>query len=148
MEGGPMKLSQFSKCVGAIHHGRSVMLATVVFFCGAAKAQSGTRPLLEFDTPFTASCRSLASTEAAKKHPAQDLIEVKIPVTASLLSGTEKDVKQCIYTLTDPNEPGTVSVLDWLPRTELKTEFAKPIQFNKERTAKIGINMSAHYIVT
>jgi hypothetical protein len=71
---------------------------------------------------------------------------VKIPITARLLSGNEKDVKQCTYTLSDPN--GALAVLDWLPRTELRTEFAKPIQFNKEQSAKIGINMSAHYIVT
>ena len=31
---------------------------------------------------------------------------------------------------------------DWLPRTELKTEYAKPIQVNNERLAKVGIKGS------
>jgi len=27
-------------------------------------------------------------------------------------------------------------ILDWLPRTELKTEFAKPIQFNQNEPSR------------
>jgi hypothetical protein len=68
--------------------------------------------------------------------------------TARLLSGKEQDIKECTYTLIDADQRGTLSVLDWLPRTELKTEFAKPIRFNSERSAKIGISMSARYIVS
>jgi hypothetical protein len=143
-----MKRNQLSKRVGRLDYCRFVTALAVIFLSAWAKAHSGPAPLLEFDAPFTASCRSLASTDAAKKHPGRDLVEVKIPITARLVSGTERDIKQCTYTLADPNEPGTLSVLDWLPRTELKTEYAKPIQFNKEGIAKIGINMSAHYIVT
>jgi hypothetical protein len=102
---------------------------------------------MEFDAPFTVCCRNIVSTDAAKQYPGRDLIEVKIPITARLLSGTEKDIEQCVYTIVDPNEPGTLSILDWLPRTQLKTAFAKPIQFNNERKAKIGISLSAHYLI-
>lgn len=138
----------FSKRKDAKDCYQSVTIALAFLLSGSGTlARAGSGPVLEFDTPFVVSCRSISSTTAVKK-AGHDLIEVKVPITARLLSGSEKDIKQCVYTLVDPSEPGTLSVLDWLPRTELKTEFAKPIQFNKERTAKIGINISGHYVIT
>jgi hypothetical protein len=142
-----MKISQFPK--RPFDCWRPTVIALVIILAASAPVvRAGNAPLLEFDVPFAVSCRSIASADAAKKHPGQDLIEVEIPITARLLSQAEKDIKQCVYALVDPTEPGTLTVLDWLPRTELQTEFAKPIQFNNEHTAKIGINMSARYFVT
>jgi len=111
-------------------------------FAGAA-----TPPLLEFDVPFTISCRSLPLKDPARVDPDKELIEVVIPISARVRAGSEKDLKQCLYTLVGPADSESISVADWLPRTELKTEFAKPIQVSKENLAKIGINLSAHYVV-
>jgi hypothetical protein len=148
MEGPAMKLDRFLKNASASDWFRRVTVGIAMFLgpCTVARAESA--PVLVFDAPFAASCRRIALPDAAKKYPDQQLIEVKIPITARLLSGAEKDIKECVYTLVDPGEPATLSALDWLPRTELKTAFAKPIQHNEERTAKVGINMSAQYILT
>jgi hypothetical protein len=80
--------------------------------------------------------------------PGKDLVEVVLPISVRVRAGTEKDLKECLYTLVSATDPPVLSVRDWLPRTELKTEFAKPIQVNKERLAKVGITVSAHYAVT
>jgi hypothetical protein len=116
--------------------------------CPSPFAHAGTPPLLEFDAPFCVGCRSIPCSDSAKKDPGKDLIEVVVPISVGVRAGSEKDLKQCLYTLVDPTEPETLSVRDWLPRTELKTEYAKPIQVNNERLAKVGINLSAHYVVS
>ena len=149
MEGRAMTLYRFSRFVGELNYCRWLTMEIVILLLAASMVHCAeSAPQLTFDAPFAVSCRRIAPTDAAKLHPTQELIEVKIPITARLLSGSEKNIKECVYTLADPDEPGTIAFLDWLPRMELKTEFAKPIQHNEERTAKIGINMSAHYVVT
>jgi hypothetical protein len=115
--------------------------------CPCQFAVAGTPPALEFDVPFSITCRSLPCTDPAKKDPGKDLIEVVVPISVRVHAGSEKDLKHCLYTLVDPTEAETLSVRDWLPRTELKTDYAKPIQINNERLAKVGISLSAHYIV-
>src|SRR5262249_36178399 len=90
-------------------------------------------------------CRSIAEHA---RDGAFDVIEVVIPISARLRSGSERDLKQCVYTLIDPAEPATLVVTDWLPRTELKSDYAKPIQFSSERLGKIGISLAAHYVVS
>ncbi len=144
-----MNLYQNARLTAAPLWCRLVSLPIVLLLgCPCQFAGAGTAPLLEFDVPFCISCRSIPCNDPAKKDPGKDLIEVVIPISVRVHAGTEKDLKQCLYTLVDPTEAETLSVRDWLPRTELKTEFAKPIQFNKEHLAKVGITVSAHYIVT
>jgi hypothetical protein len=123
-------------------------LAVLSFGCHCPLARAATPPRLDFDIPFCIGCRVVPCAEPAKKDLGKDLIEVVIPISVRVRAGTEKDLKQCLYTLVDPTDAPTLSVRDWLPRTELKTEFAKPIQVNKERLAKVGITLSAHYAVT
>jgi hypothetical protein len=101
---------------------------------------------VDFDVPFTIGCRSLSLKEHARDG-AFDLIEVVIPISARLRAGSERDLKQCVYTLIDPAEPEMLVVTDWLPRTELKSDYAKPIQFSSERLGKIGISLAAHYVI-
>jgi hypothetical protein len=126
----------------------SLVSFVLLLACPSPFAHAGTPPLLEFDAPFCIGCRSIPCNDAAKKDPTKDLIEVVVPISVRVHAGSEKDLKQCLYTLVDPTEPETFSVRDWLPRTELKTEYAKPIQVNNERLAKVGINLSAHYVVS
>jgi hypothetical protein len=76
-----------------------------------------------------------------------DLIEVVVPISARLRAGTERDLKECVYTLIDPAEPEVMLLTDWLPRTELKSDYARPIQFSSERLGKIGISLAAHYVI-
>jgi hypothetical protein len=109
-------------------------------------AAAKTPPSLDFDVPFTIGCRSLSLKEHAREG-AFDLIEVVIPISARLRAGSERDLKQCVYTLVDPGTPEKLVVTDWLPRTELKTDYAKPIQFSSERLGKIGISLAAHYVI-
>jgi hypothetical protein len=151
---------------------RSAMASLAILLgCQLTTAAAGTPPVVTFDVPFTVSCRSLrldssekASVEAGLRRmmdtvtwrrkgpawndPEKELIEVVIPISARMQAGTERDLKQCLYTLVDAVEPATLSVEDWLPRTEMKTEYAKPIQFSKEGSANIGINLSAKYVVS
>jgi hypothetical protein len=128
-------------------------------------------PLLDFDVPFSIGCRSLHVGSADKANVAgdfwdilqeltspahglqsvpadEDSIEVVIPISAQMRAGSERDLKQCLYTLIDTSQPETFTVMDWLPRTQLQTEYAKPIQVNQQRDANIGITLSAKYIVT
>lgn len=125
---------------------RLALLAMSVLLAGPCPFVGAKMPtVLEFDVPFTISCRSLPLNKSPD--PAKELIEAVFPISAHVRAGTEKDLKQCLYTLVEPAEPGVFLVTDWLPKAELKTEFAKPIQFNTERLAKVGISLSAHYIV-
>jgi hypothetical protein len=124
----------------------AALCAAIAFGLGCPRSQAAP-PLLEFDVPFSIACRSLPLKGTAPNEPEKELIEVVIPISARLQSGDEKDLKQCLYTLVDPTKPETLWVTDLLPRTELKSEFAKPIQVSSERLAKIGINLSAHYVV-
>jgi hypothetical protein len=143
-----MHLRQFARlATGQI--GRLLVAPMLVLLGGSiALARAGTPPRLEFDVPFTIGCRSLPIRNPALADPEKQLIEIVLPISARLRAGTEKDLKQCLYTLVSPLEPGSLLITDWLPRTELKTEFAKPIQVSQESLAKIGINLSARYIVT
>lgn len=127
---------------------RTLLLVTALLLVGSAWriAGTGSTPLLRFDVPFLLGCRNLPLKDGPAQ-PGQDLIEVVIPISVRVLAGTEKDLKQCLYTLTDPVEPETLLVRDWLPRTELRTEYAKPIHMSREGMAKIGISLSAHYVV-
>lgn len=129
---------------------RAFLVVTALLLVGSAWriAGTGTAPLLRFDVPFLVGCRTLPLKDGpAQGEPGQDLIEVVIPISVRVLAGTERDLKQCLYTLTDPVEPETLLVRDWLPRTELRTEYAKPIHMSKEGMAKVGISLSAHYVV-
>jgi hypothetical protein len=123
-------------------------LAVLSFGCRGTLALAATPPRLDFDVPFCVSCRRVPCADSARKDPGKDLVEVVLPVSVRVRAGTEKDLKECLYTLVNAADPPVLSVRDWLPRTELKTEFAKPIQVNKERLAKVGITVSAHYAVT
>jgi hypothetical protein len=143
-----MSLYQTARLTAAPAWPRLVGLATALLLGCRQSAGAGTAPLLEFDAPFCISCRGIPGNGPAKRDSGKDLVEVVIPISVRLHAGAEKDLKQCLYTLVDPTKPGTVSVRDWLPRTELRTEFAKPIRFNNERLAKVGITVSAHYVVT
>jgi hypothetical protein len=109
-------------------------------------ARAGAPPLVEFDAPFSLPCRSLPLRSPAPGD-LKELIEVVIPISARLRAGAEKDLRKCLYTMVDPARPETLAVTDLLPQTQLKTEFAKPIQVNQEHLAKVGINLSAHYVV-
>jgi hypothetical protein len=109
---------------------------------------AGPPPLLEFDVPFAISCRDVTPKDFPKKNPGKEVVEVVVRVSTWIKAGTEKDLKQCLFTLVDPGSPETLVVTDWLPRTKLDTEFAKPIHINREKDAKLGINLSAHYGVT
>jgi hypothetical protein len=111
-------------------------------------AGARTPPQLEFDVPFSISCRALPLKDPRYGHSGKDLVEVVVPISARVRAGTERDLKQCRYTLVDPTEPGAITVTDWLPRTELRSQFAKPIQVSNERLAKVGITLSAHYVIT
>ncbi len=112
-----------------------------------ADARAGSPPLLDFDVPFSIGCRTLPIKNPALEGGAKELVEAVIPISARLQAGVEKDLKHCLYTVVDPSEPATLTVTDLLPQTQLKTEYAKPIQFTNEKLAKIGINLSAHYVV-
>jgi hypothetical protein len=127
---------------------RWVSLAMLLWLGSSGSFAGAATPRLEFDVPFSISCRPVPCTDPARKDPEKDVIEVILPISVRLRAGTEKDLKECLYILVDPTEPAALSVRDWLPRTELKTEFAKPIQINQERLAKVGITLSAHYTVT
>lgn len=102
-------------------------------------------PLLEFDVPFFLCCRAVAGNGPAQAGPTRDLVEVVVPISVRVQAGSEKDLRQCLYTLADSADAPELTARDWLPRTELKTEYAKPIQVNKERHAKLGVAVSAHY---
>src|SRR5579859_3853433 len=138
-----MHLGQFAKPAHSyLRHFVAVWtLVSSGFISGLASAR--TPPSLDFDVPFTIGCRSLSLQEHARDG-AFDLIEVVIPISARVRAGTERDLKQCVYTLIDPAEPERLVVTDWLPRTELKSDYAKPIQFSSERLGKIGISLAAH----
>lgn len=126
-----------------------LLAACLAVLPGGPRPFAGVRtaPLLEFDVPFSIACRSLPLKGPARDDPGKQLIEVVIPISAHLRVGSEKDLKRCRYTLVDPGPSERLSVTDWLPRTELRTEFAKPIQFSKEHLGKIGISLSAHYVL-
>src|SRR5262249_10876537 len=133
-----MHLCQFAK--PAQSYSRHFVAAWAAACLGLASgpASAKTPPVLDFDVPFTIACRSLSVKEHARDGTF-DLIEVVVPISARLRAGTERDLKQSVYTLIDPAEPETLAVTDWLPRTELKTDYAKPIQYSSERLGKIGI---------
>jgi hypothetical protein len=141
-----MHLCQFAK--PAYSYLRHFVAACALLYLGFTFqiASGRTPPFLDFDVPFTIGCRSLSIKEHARDG-AFDLIEVVIPISARLRAGTERDLKQCVYTLIDPAVPETLVVTDWLPRTELKSDYAKPIQFSSERLGKIGISLAAHYVI-
>jgi hypothetical protein len=143
-----MNLSQVTKCSVRPVQPRLVWLAVLALGCHATPAGASPPPRLDFDVPFSVCCRSVACAGPAKTDPGKDLIEVIVPISVRVRAGSEKDLKECLYTLVDATDPPALSVRDWLPRTELKTEFAKPIQVNNERLAKVGITVSARYAVT
>ena len=167
-----MRLIRSSKLAGGwIRHWWMALSLAVLLGGGGTFAGAGSPPLVEFDVPFSIGCRSIPLRESDKSpastplkqfldnlsgpsrgpagvDPDRELIEVVVPVSARVQAGTEKDLKQCLYTFVDPAAPEVLQVTDWLPRTELKTEYAKPIQFNKEHQASIGINVAAKYVVS
>lgn len=142
-----MSLVQFTKRIAGFVGCSLVTALMFLWFAAVSPAALAGPPALEFDVPLMIGGRYLPLKSLARDGSSKDLIEVVIPITAHVRSGSEKDLKQCLYTLTDPSVPEMLAVTDWLPRTELKTMFAKPIQFNHEQLAKIGINLSAHYVL-
>jgi len=141
-----MHLCQFAKPAHSYFRRCVAAWSLVCLGFSSEHVAARTPPILDFDVPFTIGCRSLSLKEHARDG-AFDLIEVVIPISARLRAGTERDLKQCVYTLIDPAEPERLVVTDWLPRTEMKSDYAKPIQFSSERLGKIGISLAAHYVI-
>src|SRR6516225_2769294 len=76
----------------------SLTLALVVLLGSSYPgASAGTPPILEFDVPFTISCRCLPLKDHGQEEPEKELIEVVIPISARLQTGSEKDLTQCVY---------------------------------------------------
>ena len=136
-------------CVGSRRFCQSLIVAFLtIAAAGASSARASTPPLLEFDIPFVISCRDVTPKDFAHKNPGKKLVEAVFRLSTFVRAGSEKDLKQCVYTFSDVKATETLLVSDFLPRTELGTEYAKPIEVVNERDAKIGVNLSAHYEIT
>lgn len=102
-------------------------------------------PRVQFDMPYTIACRDVSSTEFTAANPGQKLVELKLPVSALLVAGEERDVLQFLIRIDTPQ--GKINIVDYLPKTSHDSALAGPItiQNTKEQNASLGINFSGKY---
>jgi hypothetical protein len=101
---------------------RGVLLTLLVFTVTHASIQAG--PLVEFNADYVVACRVVTPIEYAKKYPDKKLVEATLRLSARVISGSEKDVENVVYTLVDPHR--RLRVADYAPKTELATDVVEP----------------------
>lgn len=106
-------------------------LAIVVFWNSAAGAAA---PRVSFDTPYTAECRDVTPEAFGEANPELRIIEARFRVSTRLLAGREADLDEVLIEIASTDE--RLTVVDFMPRTELDTDIAGEIEVveNRERT--------------
>jgi hypothetical protein len=111
----------------------------------AAPALAAEPPRVQFDMPFAVACRDVTPPDYSAAHPGRKLVEARLPISALLVSGQEKDLTQFLIRVESPLR--TLVVVDYLPKTLSQERLAGPItrQQSTEKTVALGINLSGKY---
>jgi hypothetical protein len=101
-------------------------------------------PRVHFDMPYAVACRDVTPEEYAAEHPGQKLVEAKLEISALLVAGHEKDLRQFYIQVESPGR--SLAIVDYLPKTAREASASSVTQQEStERTAALGINLSGKY---
>jgi hypothetical protein len=108
------------------HAARIVWLVTVLTSLSFSGAVYAAAPRVDFDTSYTAECRDVTPCAFAAAHPDLMVVETTFRISTRLLSGREADLEELLIEITSPDQ--RLSVVDFVPRTELDTDIAGEIE--------------------
>jgi hypothetical protein len=101
-------------------------------------------PRVHFDMPYAVACREVTPDEYAAEHPGQKLVEAKLEISALLVAGGERDLRQFYIQVESPGR--SLAIVDYLPKTAHEAIASSVSQHEStERTAALGINLSGKY---
>jgi hypothetical protein len=101
--------------VGAFRPGIFGLLLVVA---GAARA--ATPPVVEFDLPPTAVCRTVTAPDVVRQHPGVNLMEVAFDLSTRLVAGDEADIKHVLVEIRSPERQ--LLLVGFSPSTTLASE--------------------------
>ncbi|MGE0608563.1 MAG: hypothetical protein AB7O62_15815 [Pirellulales bacterium] len=109
--------ARFSAGVG----GLLALLAVLGFPCIAAAGE----PRVAFDLGYTAICQDVSPPGFEQVHPGERVVEAVFRVSMVLADGSEDDIESIMLVIESP--PRRLRVVDFLPKTQLGSDFAAPI---------------------
>jgi hypothetical protein len=111
-------LFPFERWAGVFRVGSCGILTSVAIF--VQTAQAGSPPLVEFDLPPTAVCRTVTAAETISRHPGAKLVEVAFDLSTRVVAGNEADIKHITVEIRSPDRQ--LLLVGFLPATTLLSE--------------------------
>jgi len=94
-------------------------------FAWLAAAHAGP-PNVGFDVSYSVECRDVTPRDFVEANPRSKIIEARFQVSALVRRGDEADLKEMMYVVLSPEK--RLQVVDFEPKTQMKTEFVDPVQ--------------------
>lgn len=129
---------------------RRASLLTISAICllmsaGLSARVEAAAPRVAFDMSYTAECRDVTPAGFVAKYPDRRIVEARFRISTRLESGREADLEELLIEITSPEQP--LTVVDFLPRTELDTDIAGEIEVvdHTENTASTNAGLMGNF---
>lgn len=96
----------------------------LVFICGG-RGQAA-EPRVAFDLGYSIPCRDVTPEDYGPTHPGERIVEAVFRVSMILAEGREEDIDAMYLVIESP--PRRLRVADFLPKTQLGSDLAAPIE--------------------
>jgi hypothetical protein len=103
-----------------------------------ATAEEPKPSAVEFDTKLSFACREVTPEDFASANKDRKIVEAPLRISANLAID-EKDLDSIVYKL---HMPPSVEIVDYLPKTELASDIAGPIETQQKTSARTGMVVS------
>lgn len=102
------------------------------------------RTTVTFDTSYWVACCEITTPESDTLPPSEKLIEAKFEIS-SLIRGRSDELLELLYRIESPGLE--MSVVDYLPRTQLETEYAGnvSVELGNSSSRSLGVNIAGKY---
>jgi len=107
------------------HHRKHSITALLLLAATFATPVLAADPEVAFDVSYAVECRDVTLDEFTLTNPDEKMIEATYRVSVLMLSGREQDLDELMFVITSPAR--RLRVVDFLPRTEVATDIAGPI---------------------
>lgn len=120
----------------------TLIVLGITLLAGAAQANE---PRVHFDVPQAVAVRDVTSPEFALAHPAERLIEARIPISMLLDQGRARDVHELVHRL--ESTTAGAQVMDYSPKTMLATTVIGSTHIERQTTrdAKATLDVGGSY---
>jgi hypothetical protein len=98
-----------------------------------------------FDVASLVECYDVTPEEFAGLHPYEKLVEARLRISTLISGNNVAELAELFYRVDSPRR--TLRVVDYCPKTTLKSEYASPIGMEEknEQSSSLGLNAAGAY---